>query len=239
MEKYVSKQGIYRIHNLKNDYSYIGQSNDIEGRYRNHMKKLNNNAHGNYYLQRDWNKYHPESFTLEVLLELENMNIASEVEKAFILKYYQTGVYNVSNPLLEYQKNNEQINYYKNKNDNITTEYNLLEIVEIIKNTFSEQIIKLKTNLKEDGYVTKEQLDNEFVKRLSSPLSEDSRLNYALHKFYNGFNLVVIDTSKFQYAFKKLKREMPHSAQIIVSNNFYEEIKKAQRKGSVRATKGF
>ena len=61
------KSGIYVIINVINDKKYIGQSNNISRRWVEHRNELNNNKHGNTYLQASWNKYGAESFVFRVL----------------------------------------------------------------------------------------------------------------------------------------------------------------------------
>ena len=61
------ESGIYVIINVINDKKYIGQSNDIPRRWIEHRTLLNNNKHGNTYLQASWNKYGAESFVFRVL----------------------------------------------------------------------------------------------------------------------------------------------------------------------------
>ena len=61
------ESGIYVIINVINDKKYIGQSNDIPRRWIEHRTLLNNNKHGNTYLQASWNKYGAKSFVFRVL----------------------------------------------------------------------------------------------------------------------------------------------------------------------------
>ena len=49
--------GIYAIHNIKTDKYYIGQSKDIEHRWKQHKSRLKNNKHENEHLQNSYNKY--------------------------------------------------------------------------------------------------------------------------------------------------------------------------------------
>lgn len=63
------KCGIYTIENLVNHKIYIGQSIDIELRWKKHLEKLSSDTHYNYHLQQSWNKYGKESFEFSVLEE--------------------------------------------------------------------------------------------------------------------------------------------------------------------------
>ena len=59
--------GIYCIENIKNNKKYIGQSKDINDRWRRHKGELNRGVHDNDYLQKSWNKHGEESFKFYVL----------------------------------------------------------------------------------------------------------------------------------------------------------------------------
>lgn len=50
-------QGIYKLHNSINDSVYIGQSTDIETRFKTHMYELKSNKHHSYKLQEFYNKH--------------------------------------------------------------------------------------------------------------------------------------------------------------------------------------
>lgn len=61
------KSGIYCIENLINNKKYIGQSVDIDNRWRHHKTELNSGTHFNDYLQKSWNKYGEGNFTFYIL----------------------------------------------------------------------------------------------------------------------------------------------------------------------------
>lgn len=64
--------GIYKITNIVNGNFYIGQSVDIESRWKSHLYELKKNIHGNEHIQRAWNKYGSNNFTFEIIEECEN-----------------------------------------------------------------------------------------------------------------------------------------------------------------------
>jgi len=68
--------GIYKIECLVNGKLYIGQSKNIEGRFRQHTGKLNRRKHFNSYLQRAWNKYGEGSFTFSIVEETTIIDIS-------------------------------------------------------------------------------------------------------------------------------------------------------------------
>lgn len=59
--------GVYCIENINTNKKYIGQSIDVNERWRKHVSELNNNSHHNDYLQKAWNKYGEDSFIFYVL----------------------------------------------------------------------------------------------------------------------------------------------------------------------------
>jgi len=59
--------GIYQIRNLKNGKIYVGSSNNILQRWREHKSYLNRQRHRNCKLQSAWNKYDKNSFVFEII----------------------------------------------------------------------------------------------------------------------------------------------------------------------------
>lgn len=81
--------GIYKITNIKNNKVYIGQSVNIEKRWREHIYAFRRGDHTNVYFQRAWNKYGEENFIFEIIEEclIENLN---DKESFYILKFQAT-----------------------------------------------------------------------------------------------------------------------------------------------------
>lgn len=63
--------GIYKIENTINHKVYIGQSVDIEKRWKEHLYALTRNFHENKHLQNSWNKYGAKAFTFSIIEECE------------------------------------------------------------------------------------------------------------------------------------------------------------------------
>ena len=61
--------GIYKITNKVNGKCYIGQSQDIATRFREHKYLLRQNKYGNRKIQNAWNKYGEENFIFEIIEE--------------------------------------------------------------------------------------------------------------------------------------------------------------------------
>lgn len=75
--------GIYCIENTINHKKYIGQSININARWRSHKNQLIKNVHSNAYLQNAWNKYGEENFSFKIL-ELCDENLLDTRERHYI-----------------------------------------------------------------------------------------------------------------------------------------------------------
>lgn len=80
--------GIYMIMNNKNGKKYIGQSQDIEKRWKEHKERLENNKHYNTHLQNSWNKYGKNAFSF-IIIERCHKNALNNRERYWI-NYHNT-----------------------------------------------------------------------------------------------------------------------------------------------------
>lgn len=85
----ILKSGIYCIENTKSNKKYIGQSVNIEDRWRRHISELNNRTHHNSHLQNAWDKYGKDCFKFYVL---EYCDVSDLDEK----ERYYIGIYNTT-----------------------------------------------------------------------------------------------------------------------------------------------
>lgn len=96
--------GIYKIQNLHNGKVYVGQSRDIEARWKAHRHQLKAGRHKKS-LQGDYDQYGPEAFVFDVLELLDNPTDAQlDCREVFWARHHQSflpGVgYNDADPSL-------------------------------------------------------------------------------------------------------------------------------------------
>lgn len=78
--------GIYQIKNKVTGETYVGSSDNVQKRLKDHMISLARGHHINKMLQRSWKKYGPESHIFEVLEEVQEKNELSNREIFWINK---------------------------------------------------------------------------------------------------------------------------------------------------------
>lgn len=76
--------GIYRIINIVNGKFYLGSSNDLRKRKREHIWALRKGAHINDYLQKAFNKYGEKNFIFEVLEYVNNESDLRKIEQYYL-----------------------------------------------------------------------------------------------------------------------------------------------------------
>ena len=82
------KSGIYCIENMINHKKYIGQSININRRWKNHIRNLNNGCHNNVYLQNAWNKYGSDNFYFYILEQCNQEDL--DVREIFYIDLFNT-----------------------------------------------------------------------------------------------------------------------------------------------------
>jgi group I intron endonuclease len=91
--------GIYKVINKVNGKYYVGSSNDIVERWRDHRRELGDGNHVNDHLQKSWNKYGKESFDFIVIERVESkreMLIETEQRYLDVAGLDKDGCYNMN-----------------------------------------------------------------------------------------------------------------------------------------------
>lgn len=91
-------RGIYVITNKVNNKVYIGQSENIELRFNQHLTMLKGNRHTNKHMQNAYNKYGEENFGFDTLYIAKDNEDLNHLESLFISLY---------------KTNNQEIGYNK------------------------------------------------------------------------------------------------------------------------------
>lgn len=86
--------GIYFIKNTKNKKIYIGQSEKLYKRERDHFYLLDRNIHTNKHLQNTYNKYGKDIFKFEILLYCEPFEL-TRYEQFFVDYFEEKNLYNI------------------------------------------------------------------------------------------------------------------------------------------------
>jgi len=136
--------GVYKITNKENEKVYIGKSNDIDGRWKTHIRFLDANNHYNYKLQEDWNRYGEDCFTFEILEDITeevDLGLRSDTELIQIENAYMIS-YDAINTGYNIEKTLDKI--LKAEHDKIPT----------LKNSF----IKLPNDIYDDVNITNEEI---------------------------------------------------------------------------------
>jgi group I intron endonuclease len=78
---------LYKIENKINKKQYVGITNDIKRRWREHKRELKGNRHGNIKLQNAWNKYGEENFVFKKIQDFNTLQEMNKAEVEYIKKY--------------------------------------------------------------------------------------------------------------------------------------------------------
>ena len=91
--------GIYKIVNHATGQCYVGQSQRVQKRIREHFRLLRLNKHPNQHLQNAYNKYGLENFFGDVEIECENVEQLDYLEESFLKGdawFAEPNVYNIA-----------------------------------------------------------------------------------------------------------------------------------------------
>jgi group I intron endonuclease len=95
----VNTCGIYKIVNTATSQCYVGQSQYIEKRIREHFRLLRGNKHTNQHLQHAYNKYGAANFYGAIEVQCANLDELDMLEEAFIsgeAYFTEPVVYNIA-----------------------------------------------------------------------------------------------------------------------------------------------
>lgn len=91
--------GVYKLVNKATGQCYVGQSQRVQKRIKEHFRLLRLNKHPNQHLQRAYNKYGPDSFYGEIEVECSNLDELDRLEEAFLKGnawFEEPAIYNIA-----------------------------------------------------------------------------------------------------------------------------------------------
>ena len=91
--------GIYKIVNTATGQCYVGQSQYMKKRLKEHFRLLRKNKHTNPHLQNSYNRYGEENFYGAIEAECENLEELDRLEEAFLQGaawFDEPAVYNIA-----------------------------------------------------------------------------------------------------------------------------------------------
>lgn len=91
--------GIYKIVNKATGQCYVGQSQNIKKRLKEHFRLLRWDKHPNKHLQNAYNKYGANNFLGEVEVECQNLEELDMLEETFLKKqawFEEPTIYNIA-----------------------------------------------------------------------------------------------------------------------------------------------
>jgi len=155
--------GIYKIENLVNHKMYIGQSINIERRFREHRYALKHHKHHNPLLQQDYNNGHKFSYQIVEICHVHELN---EKEKVWI-SFYRSNIigYNYDNGGIVNKKYTNKFNAWFKNHDN-----NSKKIAKT-KSKYNEEIINkaklaLFMDMNKHDIVTMLNVEYDYIRRL-------------------------------------------------------------------------
>lgn len=92
--------GIYKITNVLTNQCYVGQSQHVRKRIKEHFRVLRLGKHLNPKLQNSYNKYGPEAFTWSMEVECDTVEELDKLENAFLqgdAEFDEPAVFNIAN----------------------------------------------------------------------------------------------------------------------------------------------
>ena len=146
--------GIYQIKNINNEKIYIGSSKNIAKRRSEHIEALHYNAHTNYKLQYDFNKYGIHNFSFTILEFVKNVKLLLDREQEWLDGMNIDKNYNISSYSKQEYSDRMKDNYSDILNFNLKLEdIKLLnKNLKILDNTRMNSIGKKWNNLSREWF---------------------------------------------------------------------------------------
>lgn len=121
-EEYQNVAGVYQITNTINGYIYIGCSNNLLRRIKQHEIQLRNNSHPNYLMQLDAEEIGMKSFELKVLEEVEIGGSDRRIDALQLLIFENLHLCNILSITPDVKMYNSLKHHIDNRRENLKNE---------------------------------------------------------------------------------------------------------------------
>ena len=237
--------GIYCITNQINGKQYVGQSVDIEERFKQHIQNKSDSE-----IHKAIKEYGVHNFRFEPLVECSQKELdEQEVKFIRLLGTYENGynqtrgnehsVFNVEYNYKKYSELKKEVETKKDKIRSLKEENNKLkktidDLEDIISNLEDNQdSLRTKNMLlsKEKQMIKKRNIslrkDKADLKKLCSPSSkkEWASLQNKIRKLNNKINLLKSEKKELHFENERLRKNMQN---YPLKNNIFEEIMEEQ-----------
>ena len=227
--------GIYKITNKVNDKCYVGQSIDIDRRFKEHRSGLNKKVGHNPYFQNAWDKYGEDNFEFEILEEVKDTNLLDERE-IYYISFYKSNDrdygYNATpggNCFIGREEARSKLSISKRFNNSHLTEqdvreikmcmYCLMDRKEIAKKyNVSEKVLTQISMGKSYDYVNSEL--NEQIHNLKQKMI-DERNKEILKLYDRGYR--IIDIINEMELSESIVSKCVHKYRSVPNKNYNEE----------------
>lgn len=238
-ESIQKESGVYKIENKVNGKIYIGSTDDLRRRFKQHRTTLTIGKHSNSELQADWIKNEGRNFSFTVLQVTDDYENKKEVEKYYIDKYRETTlIYNVIDPESEWQPDLKVIRS-KSLNKKSPHEYKNTqsEVIEYLEHNYQDKMNQLVNYVSKIIFYDKEKLDRWFLNNITDKdIKEDERLKDILAKWYNKSGLGILVQPPLKMALKKYGVKSIPKGEILITKELLSEIGKDMRRTNWKNT---
>jgi len=181
--------GIYTVTNYSDGKVYVGSSNHIERRWKEHKKQLRKGTHHSKHLQHAWTKYGEMAFTFEVLEECEQVHLTGA--ELFWINTLQTAMdmfgYNmvaVPNSTYGYRHTEETRKIFR----------------ELARNrVYSEETRRKISEAGKGRRQSQETIEKRRLKQLGSALSQESRKRISSSRGGRSFTVTCPNGNTFTF----------------------------------------
>lgn len=235
--------GIYLITNKINGHMYVGQSSNIEERWKSHIKK--SKSKDALIVDRAINKYGSEKFSLQIITTLPDIKSIKNKHEKYWIKFYNTyenpNHYNQDDGgTFQPDNKNENHGQYRHDIDNekikkmYLSDYNSEQIANFFhcsKRTINRRLKKIFGQKKYDELKRRKQVTNVRKKNKPNPNIKTDEILFYAKQGYNSVEIGKILNCSDSTVMDRLKKILsPQEYEKYKKNNLYKKMKKIRSK---------